>query len=493
MRFERKYVEVIRYCGYAALLGSVLAGPARSFAQEAELSKSEPLRLTVAPHEHSRIAMKTMPKAVCMLHAEGDRDPARSFKVFADDEGMIRIHVNPSAESEEVSAFDVDCTADGKTRTFALQLRPHTSPRADMPAPTVEKRQPQETDVVRPALSYTEAVQLSDEEVLRREYPRRPDPNKAPEAFAGWLKLVSKPARRVEGRQAAHPELRASTQANTSNWSGYALKNAPNEDPVATYVSVEGAWYVPTVSNPIYEQLTYSVMWVGLDGDDGVCPKNCPGNGHTSDLWQAGTGQQIESLPLRVAAPVAAKAANASTLANTSIAAKTNIAVIAPPIAPLTYTFSTYFAWTELLPGQSITTLPNFNVSPGDEMFVEVWVGNKGASPSLSGQYAIAFVEDVTKAEYTYVYNLIGSVKVLGYQAEWIMERPFEGGVLPGLADYNNVYMYLPWTEETDGTWISYNQNSATQLTMVNGTGNTMSSAFSIDSNTIWYVWYSHN
>jgi peptidase A4-like protein len=489
MRFDAKHVKVIRYCVYAALIGPLLVGPTQSFAQVAESSQSEPLRLTVTPRQHSRIAMKTMPKAVCLLHAEGDNDPAHSFKVFSDDEGTIRFHVNPSEESEEVAAFAVDCTADGKSRTFTLQLRPQTTPSADMPAPAVETRQPQEGDLVRPALTYAEALQLSDEEVLRREYPVRPDPNKAPAAFANWLRLVGQPARRVDARQAAHTELRASTPASTNNWSGFALKNAPNEVPVATYDSVEGAWYVPTVTNPIYEQMTYSVLWVGLDGDDGICPKNCPQNGHTSDLWQAGTGQQLESLPLR---PVVA-AANTAAVANTATKANTvNLIAIAPIAAP-TYTFSTYFAWTELVPAQSITVLPNFNVSPGDEMFVEVWVGNKGANPSLSGQYAIAFVEDVSKAEYTYVYNPIGSVKVLGYQVEWIMERPFEGGVLPGLADYNNVYMYIPWAEQTDGTWLSYNQNSATQITMTDSSENVMSDAFPIDSNTIWYLWYSHN
>jgi len=165
---------------------------------------------------------------------------------------------------------------------------------------------------------------------------------------------------------------------------------------------------------------------------------------------------------------------------------------VTSPLPPLTYTVSSYFAWTELVPGQSISVLPNFNVSPGDEMFVEVWVGNKGANPSLSGAYAIAFVEDVSKAEYTYIYNAMSKVKVLGYQAEWIMERPFEGGVLPGLADYTETYMYSPWTEKTDGTWLSYDQNNAVQITM-GGADRTLSSAIVIDTNTIYFAWAAFN
>ena len=494
MKLDRKRAKVIRYGAYAALIGPLLVGAPQSFAQDAELSKSEPLRLTVTPHEHSRIAMKTMPKAVCMLHAEGDSDPSRAFKVFADDEGMIRFHVNPSDESEEVAAFAVDCTAGGKTRTFPLQLRAQIIPSADMPAPAVETREPQESDVVRPALTYGEAVQLSDDEVLRREYPPRPNANQAPGAFANWLRLVTQPARRVEARQAEHSELRASNLVqNSNNWSGYALENAPNEVPVATYDLVEGAWYVPTVTNPLYEQMTYSVFWVGLDGDSGVCPKYCPGNGKTADLWQAGTGQQLESLPLRAIATTASAAEANTAKASTAKANTANLIAIIPPVLTPTYTFSTYFAWTELVPGQSIMVLPNFNVSPGDEVLVEVWVGNKTGNPTLSGQNGVAFVEDVTKGEYTYVYTPIGSVKVLGYQAEWIMERPYENGVLPGLADYTSTYMYLPWTEKTDGTWLSYDQNNNQPITMVNSTDNAMSTAISIDTNTIWFVWYSHN
>jgi hypothetical protein len=53
--------------------------------------------------------------------------------------------------------------------------------------------------------------------------------------------------------------------------------------------------------------------------------------------------------------------------------------------------------------------------------------------------------------------------------------------------------MYEPWAEKTDGTWLSYDQNNALQITMVDGTGNTMSTAISIDTNTIWFVWYNNN
>jgi hypothetical protein len=465
VRFHRNHVKLISYGSAAALIGSLLVGPPQSFAQDAESNASVPLRLTVAPQTSSRIAMKTLPKAVCVLHAEGDSDASHSFKLFSDDEGMIRFNVNPAQESDQVDAFAVDCTAEGQTRTFALELRASSVPSEDMPAPAAEVHTPQESDVIRPALTKEEALQLSDEELIKREYPVRPNASQAPGAFANWLQVVTKQARRVDSRQVAHPDLRGSSQAYTTNWSGWDLKNAPNEVPVSSYNLVEGEWYVPTVTAPTSEGTTYSVMWVGLDGDDGICPTYCPGNGGTSDLWQAGTGQQTHDILLGLGFGGAVRQ----------------------------YSISTYYAWTELLPTQGIEVMPNFNVYPGDEMYITVWVGNAGDNPSLSGAYGIAAVEDITRGEFTYVYTPRGNVNILGYQAEWIMERPYEYGVLPNLSDYNYAYMYAPYTELTDGSFLSYAQTYSQQLFMYGSTGDLLSGSYSFGPGEMYFKWYNFN
>jgi hypothetical protein len=431
MKSHEKFVKLLSYGPCVALIGSLLIGSPQGLAQNAESSPSEPLRLTVAPHKSSRIAMKTLPKALCVLHVDGDSDTSNSLKLFSDDEGMIRFNVNPREKSDEVAAFAVDCTSDGQSRTFGLELRPSSTPRLDMPAPAAEKRTPKASDFIRPALTKAEALQLSNEELAKREYPVRPNPKQAPDAFAPWLQAVTQPARRVDARQVAHPELRAYSQANTDNWSGFDLKNAPNEVPVPTYDQVSAEWYVPTVTAPVSVNPTYSVLWVGLDGDDGICPEYCPpgplGTYQTSDLWQAGTLQQTRNIRF------------------CGFGGPCNI-----------YTLSTYYAWTELLPTQGIEVLPNFTVIPGDLMYVAVWVGNVGQGPSLSGAYGIASVEDVTRGEYAPVYTPLGDVKILGYQAEWIMERPYENGVLPDLSDYDYTAMYDAYAEQTNGSWVNY-------------------------------------
>src|SRR5215831_14251446 len=103
MKSYEKCVKFISYGASVALIGNLLIGSPQSLAQHAESSLSQPLRLTVAPHTSSRIAMKTIPKALCMLHAGGDSDPSHSFKLISDDEGIIRFNVNPSEQPDEVT------------------------------------------------------------------------------------------------------------------------------------------------------------------------------------------------------------------------------------------------------------------------------------------------------------------------------------------------------------------------------------------------------
>jgi hypothetical protein len=465
-----KYARVLSYAPGVALFGSLAVGPPPGFAQIADSGRSEPLRLTIAPGNSSRIAMKTMPKAVCLLHEDGVRDTGHSFKLLSDDEGIIRFNVKPSDASDEPAALAVDCTANGQSRTFGLELKSSFSPTVDMPAPAAASRTPKETDVIRRPLTEEEIAQLSDDEIVKREYPLRPDPKQAPDAYAAWRQVVTQPARRVDARQVSRPELSATSQANTNNWSGFDLKNAPNEVPVSTYDMVQGNWYVPAVSDAVLGQTTYSVLWVGLDGDNGVCPKHCPGNGSSSDLWQAGTGQQITESVFYLRG------------------------------RPLYFIITSYYAWSEFVPLQSIEELPNFNVAPGDQMYVAAWVGNPGQAASLSGAYGIAFVEDITQGEFTYVYTCRGTVvngacttqnqtAILGYQAEWIMERPYEGGVLPDLADYGAAYMSVPYAQLTSGAWINYAQSNTQQLYMYGFTGNLLSAGY-YDGNDIEFAWY---
>ncbi len=468
MKSYEKCVKLLSYGPCVALIGSLLIGSPKSFAQNDESSPSEPLRLTVAPQTSSRIAMKTLPKATCLLHVDGDNDTSHSFKLFSDDEGMIRFNVNPRQEADEVAAFAVDCTTDGQSRTFGLELRPSPTPRLDMPAPAVEKRTPKATDFIRPALTKAEALQLSDHELVKREYPRRPNPNRAPEAFADWLKAVTQPARRVDARQVA-TEIRASNWEVGRNWSGFELRN-PVCGQCGGYDQVYGVWYVPTVGNPIANQTTNSSLWIGLDGDAGF-----------TDLWQAGTDQQSWNDSWWI----------------------------------FSFDFTSYDAWTEFLPRQQTgQTLPNFNVSPGDEMLTIVEVDNGNGEPQLWDEmFANAVVEDITQHEYAFVSNCLGQVidgnctnldqiNIVGTEAEWIMEAPGVAGAPPGtfydLADYKEAWMYDAYALETTGGLTPTNiglinylgANNQMIFMLNNSTGHLLSAPFVWNNTTIEYVWY---
>ena len=171
-----------------SLIAFFLVSMPGGFAQNESANQiAPPLRLTVAPTASSMVTMKTLPNAVCTLHAEGATDAKHSLKVFADDEGTIRFHVNPTAESEQAARVAVDCAAAGKTSTFPLELRPNSKPTSDMPAPAAELAKPRAGAVIRPALSKADALSLSTEELIQIGYPVRPDAQKAPKAFATWL------------------------------------------------------------------------------------------------------------------------------------------------------------------------------------------------------------------------------------------------------------------------------------------------------------------
>src|ERR1700691_5498253 len=55
MKSYEKCVKLLSYGPCVALIGSLLIGSPQGFAQNAESSPSEPLRLTVAPHTSSAV------------------------------------------------------------------------------------------------------------------------------------------------------------------------------------------------------------------------------------------------------------------------------------------------------------------------------------------------------------------------------------------------------------------------------------------------------
>ncbi|MGO9235077.1 MAG: hypothetical protein ACLP4V_13785 [Methylocella sp.] len=82
-------------------------------------------------------------------------------------------------------------------------LRGDTNPPAEA-SPNVDGAPPAVHGTLRPPLD-GDRLALSNQELVARGYPPRPDPDKAPSHYARWLRQVSRPVTRVDPRKVPHP------------------------------------------------------------------------------------------------------------------------------------------------------------------------------------------------------------------------------------------------------------------------------------------------
>jgi Peptidase A4 family len=432
---------------------------------------------TIAPGQTSALAIKTLPNASCKLHIEGQTNP--SMDLFADDEGMLHVYAQPTAESENIASFVADCTAAGNAATFPLQLRANSTPTPDMPAPGVEVRQAAPGAHVRPALTEAEASQLSQDDLTKKGYPIRPDPVEAPDAFANWMKAVSQTATFVPSHAITHTGVTHKRQKDVSatlsyainyscvlmghcwesspNWSGYELRGD-----TLSYDTVMGEWNVPSLSGEYYGQ-TYSSFWIGIDGDYS--------NGINDGPVQTGTAQDIKYFYY-------------------------------PGWGGLYLT--NFYAWNEIVPNQPYEqVMSNFSVAPGDTIFSQVWLSySPGGSPYTFGGWANYFIEDVSKNEYTTTSVWMNGLPISGTEAEWIMERPSRNGsYYADLANYGTAYMWDAYASN-GSSWVSYDgafyeilsmygcSTSGSPINCPTNTNDLLSAPFQVNNTEMGFTWY---
>src|SRR5215472_16847421 len=92
-----------------------------------------PARFTVPPNASSVIAMRVLPQATCVLHPDVSGAEEWSVKLFADDDGIVRIHVTPLQESDQTARFQIGCEANSLSGSYSLELRASPSPTEDFP------------------------------------------------------------------------------------------------------------------------------------------------------------------------------------------------------------------------------------------------------------------------------------------------------------------------------------------------------------------------
>jgi hypothetical protein len=191
--------------------------------------------------------------------------------------------------------------------------------------------------------------------------------------------------------------------STSANWSGYAVPASSH----ITFNDVSGSWIVPAATGYGTAGATYSSAWVGIDGDG------------TTTVEQIGTEQDW------------------------------------------TGSAASYYAWYEMYP-QFAYEIVNFPVGPGDVITAEV---KCAAQKGSRKQVFTLDLQNVTQSK-SFSIQLNSSNARLG-SAEWVMEAPSSGGVLP-LADFGTIAFSDCYANTQP---ISYYANLGLDpMTMVGGT-----------------------
>ena len=412
----------------------------------------------VLPEMETMVSVQTIPRAVCFLYHDQAKD--QRMQLDADEEGIVRFHVKASKESQPVEML-LECSGDdGKKRIHIISLQggPHPGAPASPPAAPAGSAG---GGKLHPPLA-GDPLALSNEELVRLGYPRRPDPVKSPARYARWHRLVSRPFTRVNPRRVAHPGVsfaksqaskapspesptlplppprlppklfsptlplpppaaRAMFNANFNIWSGAYLTN-----PVAQFFWIQADWKVPGVAYfpgaPLYSA---AAEWVGLDNSG-------------TDLYQSGTDSECYYFPFFGG-----------------------------------WTFTNYWMWIELLPFAP-WAVTNFPISPGDAISVDIFVAdqngntwfqngeNGGLTPADNSVWFMLY--NNTKG-LSYWGTLptapdsLGGVSSTGFTgttAEFILERPTVNGSPAALAFFGLAAMtgcYYGDSEYGDRSW----------------------------------------
>lgn len=143
---------------------------------------------------------------------------------------------------------------------------------------------------VRPALT-GDLTAFSRDDLVRDDYPMRPDRVKAPEAYQQWVDEVTRPITIVDVAPVREDRsntilTRSGSLQNGDPWAA-TIMTAPQTGGVPLnrhFYQVYGSWVVPTVQANTSN--TYSSLWVGLDGMQNL-------GGSLVDLPQMGTEQSV--------------------------------------------------------------------------------------------------------------------------------------------------------------------------------------------------------
>lgn len=365
----------------------------------------------VPPEVETLLSVRVPPESVCYLSHPAV--PNYRMQLDADDQGIVQFHARARRGAQPIELELRFLSPDGQETMHTVAVSADATHGRPAGAHSGGPR-PEARGQVRPALD-GDPMAPSNQELVTRGYPPRPDPVRRPAQYARWLRNVSQQYS-VGHRRVAHPDVTfarqdlsgerllrnlppvlasptlplpppiAATLFNSSwdTWSGAYLTQ-----PGMQFDHVQAEWIVPRVFGdagaPVFSA---AAKWVGLD------------NGGT-DLFQSGTDSEC---------------------------------FIPWP----GWTLTSYWMWIETLPfgpwGAPVA------VSPGDEVSVTIfvadqngttWFGeNGGLTPADNSVWFMLYNETQHGSYWGTLPTApqseggLSSTGYTGSTAEFILERP---------------------------------------------------------------------
>jgi len=220
----------------------------------------------------------------CVLHPDGNPDPAQSVPVRSDADGVARFQAVRPTQPDSIDRLALDCTdADGISQTYLVDLR------SDATFAEIAFNPALANMAYRPALA-GDPLSYTQQELLQKGYGLRPDPVQNPDGYQRWLAAASTSAYQLHSirsssaaalphrgsapgasAQSTAPVSDAGVYTTPSNfWTGPIMYGSYQKNATSaltySYVLNEATFNVPSVTpGGLGTGTTAMTIWNGLD------------------------------------------------------------------------------------------------------------------------------------------------------------------------------------------------------------------------------------
>jgi hypothetical protein len=276
------------------------------------------------------------------------------------------------------------------------------------------------------------------EELIAHDLPPRPD---RADAYAGWLRVVTTPTKRVIHQGVQTPRHhQAYTTSRT--WSGFAVSGSTHE-----FETASGEWYIPQITATAAADCgapCNASVWPGVDGFG------------TNDVIQDGS--------------------ESYTYYDMCSDTGCYDAV------------DGYYVWYEYYPNSEMYV---FQAGANDDVWCEAWATSPTSSSSGGGYYC---KDNTTQWVLSTSVGIPSGATFYGSTVEWILEVPTIGGSPGTLPDYGTAHMWGAYGAYTsNGQWFGFSDLYWYNVSMYNSPDGNLSTAGTWSGHTYGIEWTWHN